>query len=68
MIGRYFSKLQNLPPPKGAIQKKFVKDEDFEEEKKIAEEQKQREVEEKKKTERRCEIAAKNMELKHDVI
>ena len=60
LIGRYFSKPQNLP------QKKLVKDEDFEEEKKIAEEQKQKEMEEKKKKkkERRHVIAAKNKELK----
>ena len=29
----YFSKAQNSPPPTGAIQKKLVSDEDFEEEK-----------------------------------
>ena len=48
-IEGYFSKAQNSLPPAGAIQKKFVSDEDFEEEKKIVEEQKQKEMEQKKK-------------------
>ena len=47
-IKGYFSKAQNSPPPAGAIQKKLVSNEDFEEEKKIAEKQKQKEMEEKK--------------------
>ena len=47
-IKAYFSKAQNSPPPAGAIQKKLVSNEDFEEEKKIAEKQKQKEMEEKK--------------------
>ena len=33
-IDGYFSKLQNLPPPEGAVQKKLVTDGDFEEEQK----------------------------------
>ena len=44
LIDRYFSKLQNLPPPESAVQKKLFPDEDFEEEKKIAEKQKQKEI------------------------
>ena len=47
-IKGYFSKAQNSPPPAGAIRKKLVSNEDFEEEKKIAEKQKQKEMEEKK--------------------
>ena len=65
-IDGYFSKPQNSPPTEGAVQKKLVTDEDFEEEKKIPEKQKQKEMEEKKtkKRERRREIAAKNKEFK----
>ena len=48
-IGEYFSKAQNSPPPAGAIQKKLVSNEGFEEEKKIAEEQKQKDMEKKKR-------------------
>ena len=47
-IDGYFSKPQNSPPTEGAVQKKLVTDEDFEEEKKIPEKQKQKEMEEKK--------------------
>ena len=65
-IEGYISKAQNSPPPAGAIQKKLVSDEDFEEEKNIAEEQKQKEMEGKKQQEKehRHEIPAKNKELK----
>ena len=65
-IEGYFSKAQNSLPPAGAMQKKLVSDEDFEEEKKIVEEQKQKEMEQKKEKEKkhRREIAAKSKELK----
>ena len=49
---RYFYKVQNSLPPSGAIEKKLVSNEDFEEEKKIVEEHKQNEIE-KKKTKKR---------------
>ena len=52
-IEGYFSKSESSPqPPVGAIQKKLVTDDDFENEKKLAEEQKQREMEEKKQKKR----------------
>ena len=57
LIGRYFSKPQNLP------QKKLVKDEDFEEEKKNCRRTKTKGNGRKKKEHRR-EIAAKSKELK----
>ena len=48
----YISKLQNLLPPEGADQEKFVTNKDFEEEKKNTEEQKQNEMEGKKQKKR----------------
>ena len=48
LIDGYFSKMQNLQPAQGAVQKKLVMDQDFEEEKKIAEEQKQQQQQQQK--------------------
>ena len=65
-VNSYFAKTERSSPPTGAMQKKLVSDEDFQEKIKLTEEQKQRETEEKKqrKRERRREIAARNKELK----
>ena len=54
-IEGYFSKGQNSLPPVGAIQKKFVSDEDFEG-KKIMEEQKQRKWKTKDNNRRRTDV------------
>ena len=54
-IEGYFSKSESSPqPPAGAIQKKLVTDDDFENKKKLDEEQKQREMEEKKQKKARA--------------
>ena len=57
----YFSKVQNSTPPAGAIQKKLVSNEDFQEDQKFWKDNNKKKWRGKsKKKERRREIAAKN--------
>ena len=55
-IAGYISKPQNSLPPEGAVQKKIVTKEDFEEEKKITEEQKQNEMKKEKQKKENVDV------------